>query len=601
MRHKLPINQNRIIFAAKGKFFLNRLVLELKDGGLFAKGASIERISRFSQNDLQQHLQHSISAESKILFFSNRFNFRKNSNWSYIKREKTLEKASFQLLATIYDSEDICFFLLEYDRICTFSYSRKTDSLNINSQPIDMGGMDSALLNNFLFDPYSSFEEGSQLTEVLIQALGNMIKNTGSHDLIFLGGEYVWSNNLEGIIKLLADRIEVIDGSSPSNLQLQSSGFDLILDRDAIWEALLSEIPEDTELKYLNKEYFHRSLYRVQKLAPAQTVKIQSQDDDIQARELRANADKWIYTHLRTKERFLGAKYRGIVFGFAGKAGINNYPKSEKELLTRSDSSFDYIQEDLKLDIEIKSKSKIKIFDYASPNPLDRLRLEVVDNEKVRKNQRLARYHDIAGLLDKHFSSSTDGRVDLSNIEKGYVVLDGKSTKRSTLSSEGYLKLRPKLILGESVEDLLGEGVIYIPKLYKTDFEMFVQKGKAALIVDSIDRRMFLDIVDFDLSSLMTIVLLGGIDVPAKTNSPLAALEGNAAKIDSETNEIQIFGGENIYADVDQREDLRLNQTIRIIDPENWAVYAKIVSIRNAEVGVKTDVGIDKLSILNII
>ena len=48
-------------------------------------------------------------------------------------------------------------------------------------------------------------------------------------------------------------------------------------------------------------------------------------------------------------------------------------------------------------------------------------------------------------------------------------------------------------------------------------------------------------------------------------------------------------------------EKLRIGQEVRIIDPVCWGQYARIVSIKEQKVGLKTDAGIDQLSTINLI
>ena len=246
-------------------------------------------------------------------------------------------------------------------------------------------------------------------------------------------------------------------------------------------------------------------------------------------------------------------------------------------------------------------EAMIKVFDYASPNPLARIKLEVVAGERVTKNQKLAKYHEIGGLLDKYAISPIEGRIDLGDLRKGYIKLKG-DRRIARKKYKHHYKLRAKIVLGDSWQGNFAKDGVYVSNLYKNDFELFIQKAKKVIITDSIDMRLFDDVVDFELGSIITVVVLSGINVNVSSGLKFLKKENLYISVDSVLQEVLIGSAEREKGLISiTKNKLRVGQSVKIINTLYWGDCATIVSQKNGEIGLKTNVHVDQISPLNLI
>ncbi|MBN1331727.1 hypothetical protein JW978_02450 [Candidatus Dojkabacteria bacterium] len=578
MKIKLPTSQKNITFFAKGDFFLNTLTFEWGAKGLIQKNASIERISRFNQDDLQTHIAD--TCDNEVIFFAKNINYRQNPSWSYIKREKTLERQSFEVLSRIYSTDKIQGFKIGFKEVSFFNYFAKNNTLEVKSEKVDLTTLDPSLLNNFLFDPYVDLENRSQIEEPVIKAFEKLLEKIEVSGMIVMMGEFVWADKMNSFIEILLKK----------SFQDKTTGeFDLLLDENGLWEGVLSELPEENELKYLNKENFNKNLILVSKIEIGRTLKINSNNEFESNRVLHPDPDHWVYSDFQNNESYGGRKYKGVLFGNKGK--IKNFSSMNKLLKKRKDNVFEYYNEELKVKVDHSNVSKIRVFDYSNPDSFEKLEIGVIEGETVRKNQKLG----------NHFSSSIEGLIDLSDLKKGYILVR-QMGQQKTKKFKNYLKLRPKIIFGENFEGSFDKDGVIVSNLYKTDFETFIRNGKKLIVADSIDLGLFNDIVDFDLGSLITIVILGGIDLTGLANPIKQVLKDSFVVVSPQRNDVLIAGRGNGEVQVIKKQNkLRVGQNVRIIHPKNWGTCATIVSLKNDLVGIKTDAKLDEIKTINLI
>lgn len=583
--NKLPNIDKNTAFVAAGSFFLNTLILSNSHLGLkFSEGAnSLQRISRFNQRDLQNYIQSLYS--DKVLFFSGEYDYKNNPNWAYIKRGNQADESSLRALVDIFGVDSVAVFFLNFENSDVVYFDSKR-SRDFQSVEVDIESVkDISKIKNILLDPVA-WPSDYEVFSPVLNSFGALVKSMKEiPDLVFFVGEFVWASECEVILEIFLKKLR------ESNVK---DGCGVVFDKVGYWEAFLSEFPTDNILKALPKREFVCDYY-LKKIAKQQVLDIEIENEK---KRFYLEEKAWKQFDFGRTETIYGLATKSLIVGNGSKLLLNKRQENKRSTL-RKDLLLEYHFEDYSFQLLKRNSRRIKVFDYADPEGIQRVKLDVIENEKIRESDQLARYRDSVGLLDKYFRTPITGRVDLSDLKKGVIrVVSNES--RITDKFDSYYKLRARYIWGPKIFGEYGKEVVFVSKLDKKKFDSLVEKQVDAVIADCIDLNFLRDVVDFDLGSVVTIVVVHGFEEAFGDGIWRILKKGTKMVLDSESRSVYIQAiGSMSISETTEKYLVKPGKIVRLVHEKYWGKCAKIIRQTDGYFYLSGEVPLHKIEKVN--
>lgn|GEM_PF-5124521 len=591
-KNKLPLTSEKISYIARGDFFTIATTFLSDNGALQIKKSQIVRTSRFNTKDFQEYLDLEFE-DSKILF-AKEVDHRKFKD-EYICREQEFAEDSFSILGEVLAVDNFLYLNIDFDKINIWSFQNKT--LENIEKKINEGASHLNNINNSRFDAFIHIDtpKSNGLEDQILKLLEE--KKLEDYELLIIGGEYIWGNNLVCFLEKIF------------NLK-QVQKLKVILDNMAIFEGLLSKGGFQTKLKYLHKEMFAPALFHIGKLPKDNKIELKSPKGTRQIL-LEENCLNIVKYNPKERAEFAGlAEKGGLLFVGKGSMDISKckLPNPDKEQLLRQDYLVDFVEEKEDFEYVNKQRRGIKIFDYTLKRTVKDIGLDVIEGEFVKKGTGICKYKQLGALVERRVRSPIEGQVDLSHVNAGYIFINSRDKKKSKLKAHSYVRIRPRMIIGQRVEGLLDENIKYVSSLTKKNYENFVQKGIEAIICRSIEKGLFLDIEEFSLDKLVSVVILEGIDIKVGKGFLLDSFGQFNVVIDEKDLVVKIGLPKkvgNFYEDFWKKEfgnqkEYRIDEQVKLIHEEYWGEYAEVTSKKGKKLKLRHGGGVLESDIVNL-
>jgi len=604
----LPSKFTKIHFVARGDFItcITELI-PIESSALKPGKSTVFRTSRFALNDFQSSIQEDYP-EQKVLFAKNINS--KIYQGEYINRSQIFDQRALEVFMEIlgHDSSKEDFFIirLEHKGISVYKINKQGECEKVSEKYFSYPEY-SQNLNNLIFDPCSDLHGKNPDTEYIklfkdATASLNKFKSLN----VLMVGEFIWSNDMSVLVE------EILKNKNLGKAQI-------FIDKNGLVEALLSEAGYTTILGYLYKSFFIPDIFYTSEIPVNRRIKVYS---DRGEREVLLFEDRMNVVPIKENELIDLYDFKEKrAFIIIGKGKITEekgfLEKLEEKLqIARKDIFFEYVDGEILFERNIGKRLSIKIFDYSELENTKNLKLDVVDGERVKIGQKLCSYSKFGSVLEKRVVSTINGQIDLSKVNFGYIIVSEKKRKAIKIKNQAYIHIRARHVFGSNVDGLLDEDIKYVPNIDKDGYEKFIQKGYKAIITRRIEKRLFLDVLEFKLENLVALVLLEGIEIPIGENVPFIfdELRHFNVSINSETKSVDVglpkkrgnfYSSRGLngsaYPGFKPRTTYKINEKIRVIDRVNWGDYAKIIDINTNKVKLKHKKGISQLDIINII
>jgi len=586
-------------------------------GSLQTQQSSIVKISRFNDSDFQKYIvqildEHMNNRENRrsILLSSTIDNKTKGID-EYIRCSDKLSLSGFKILSEILSVKNIIYCDLSFTKGIITSYSDEQGTIQSKSISLEIRpGKIERNINNYICDPY--IEVAGKVKDGVTDLLEKFLKDllpiiSGDSTIVFIGGEYFWINNPAILINKLIEKAD-------------SEILKVVVDNNAIFQALLNEGGISSSLRFLSKNEFGPNVvYRVPETNKKKNTESLSVYSNSGVKEKYIYKDKLNIFLVEPGEMVKDIQFAndsGIYMVGPHNAKISDIPKfifpfQKKKILERKDfHTFFVSSKDNFVYYEAKRRG-IMAFDYIHTRNLNKMKLSVIDGELVDKGDLLCRFSEYGSLVEKRLLAGDKGYVDLSKVNFGYIFIQDKNPKIRKINLAGAINYRPNLIIGDIAVGILGEDIKYISKLNKENYHKFIQNGCRAVVCNSMESELYFDIQEFNIHNLLTICILDGLDVELGENQEVfSKFSRNYTKIDP-VSKYLIIGMQkttkNFYHDIEgisyENSNMlgyRVGHRVRIIDENDWGDYATIVGVEKDLVKLRHGKSLDNTNLLNL-
>lgn len=554
----------------RGRFFSNIVQLEQDEGGALKISSSfVIRTSRLNLSDYYSFLRNNIN--SSIALVSDAFIPKESLLDEEIERTKEVRDISIEVLSQAFNRDNIIFLILDYKHLNILEYHNG----GISTQKVPFVS-EYGDINNGLFDPYVVGREeyiDSGWHELFQK---EVYKKLHSNTTVVLMGEVIWGNASNNMLEHLINRSE--------------NDIEFVIDKYGVLEALLYGIPKHTNLHYLDKSLFVPQVKHI--LSNKKTLEI---DTNLSTKRQFYLSDKGNSIELREDEFFKDVEYKYVLV---------NRPK-----LKDIDFEFDHIGYRARQDWFIETGGELVIkFNYRNRNFVgdlnygSRINPHVIEGEYVKSGQLLGTYKK--GLFTREIKSNISGNVSLKHINLGIIEIMHEDSNVNAHFDSSFT-VRPRIILGESAVGYYKKDIIFVPELTSKNISKFVQSSPRAILCGAIEEALFRSVKKNRLDNVFTIVVLDGIDVDVSESSFLDIIKSGTLMNISERDNIISIGISSVSkvlaGKYNRNDKYSIGKNIRIIDPNFWGKYARIVS-RQDEIFsfYSEDLGKTNINIINL-
>lgn len=582
--NKLSLTNKKVAFVTKGDFFCVITTLLTKEHSLIPVDSQIIRISRFNDEDFEDYIRETVDSDY-IIFATNKFILGKTA-LEYIERPNRYLSENLNVLSEILGKDSFIIIRADFGRIQMIY--KQSEKAVVRTASLKVKADTKADINQLLFDPQVGQKE-EQFDKFTREQLlkWNKELDFSKVDYFVMLGEEIWSGHFGEILE---------------NLQWHTKDKAIyLIDEFGLIEAILSTDLASSKLAQLHKSIFQPQFGHLKDTRRKYIIYNQIQD---QERKLFPDPNQGLSLNLGEEEIFESEEdfhnIKNVMIGqrIDKKNKLEFSRKSPKE---RSDHLFEMKNDHLKDEGYEHFRVGLKV-----PEGLQvkKIKFQVIHGEQVSEGQLLFSLPKSGGIFSQQVHSPAKGNVDLDYLDRGYVIVrNSRRKKRKQKVYSKYLKLRPRMIIGDSASGVLHEDIVFVQEFTFKGLDKGLLNNQKGLICQSISREDFHYLIERNWKGLFTIVVLEGIDVDFNDKFSLKHFDKFYTQIDSQKNNV-LLGIETVsdVLSVSEKADngVRVGDFVRVIEGSNWGNYAKIISVDGTQVVYETSDGFNTTSVLNI-